>query len=202
MRSLWIHHLRKDHVKARFRLTFAASGLNIPLCIFIPTPRNNGFFPDKCPRSSSSSPFITPAGGELRTSSPRRRTRSLSSVHRGAEAASQDQDDAPLHGHPLPVLPEEHHPEFLETIRGSCGKGGVEILSGGFYDRSWRCCLMRTRSDRYGRSRTTSGRRSPYDARGMWPPSGLGAPSPACHRQGGIDHVVVDDFHFSGGPSR
>ena len=29
---------------------------------------------------------------------------------------------------------EEHHPEFLDTIRGLVSEGRVEILSGGFYE--------------------------------------------------------------------
>lgn len=92
---------------------------------------------------------------------------------------------------------EEHHPEFLETIRGLVSEGRIEILSGGFYEP---VLAVLPDEDKVGQIRTLSDyvrKKIGYDARGMWLAERVWEPHlPRAIARAGIDHVVVDDFHF------
>ena len=92
---------------------------------------------------------------------------------------------------------EEKHPEFLETIRGLVAEGRVEILSGGFYEP---VLAILPDEDKVGQIRTLSDyvrKKIGYDARGMWLAERVWEPHlPRAIARAGIDHVVVDDFHF------
>ena len=92
---------------------------------------------------------------------------------------------------------EEHHPEFLETIRGLVSEGRVEILSGGFYEP---VLAVLPDEDKIGQIRALSDyvrKKIGYDARGMWLAERVWEPHlPRAIAGAGIDHVVVDDFHF------
>jgi 4-alpha-glucanotransferase len=92
---------------------------------------------------------------------------------------------------------EEHHPDFLETIKGLVSEGRVEILSGGFYEP---VLAVLPDEDKVGQIRALSDyvrKKIGYDARGMWLAERVWEPHlPRAIVRAGIDHVVVDDFHF------
>jgi 4-alpha-glucanotransferase len=92
---------------------------------------------------------------------------------------------------------EEHHPDFLETIKGLVSEGRVEILSGGFYEP---ILAVLPDEDKVGQIRALSDyvrKKIGYDARGMWLAERVWEPHlPRAIVRAGIDHAVVDDFHF------
>ena len=92
---------------------------------------------------------------------------------------------------------EEKHPDFIDTIKGLVSDGRVEILSGGFYEP---VLAVLPDEDKVGQIRALSDyvrKKIGYDARGMWLAERVWEPHlPRAIARAGIDHVVVDDFHF------
>jgi alpha-amylase len=92
---------------------------------------------------------------------------------------------------------EEKHPDFIETIRRLVSEGRVEILSGGFYEP---VLAVLPDEDKAGQIRALSDyvrKKIGYDASGMWLAERVWEPHlPRAIARAGIDHVVVDDFHF------
>ena len=92
---------------------------------------------------------------------------------------------------------EARHPEFLETLRNLVAEGRAEILSGGFYEP-----ILATLpdEDKVGQVRMLTDyirKNLDYDSRGMWLAERVWEPHlPRSIAASGIDHVVVDDFHF------
>src|SRR5512143_1611351 len=92
---------------------------------------------------------------------------------------------------------EQRHPEFIVLLKDLVAEGRAEILSGGFYEP---VLAVLPDNDKIGQVRAlTEYVRSKigYDAQGMclaervWEPH---LPKPIA--DAGINHVVVDDFHF------
>jgi len=92
---------------------------------------------------------------------------------------------------------EKHHPEFIQKLKALVSAKRAEILSGGFYepviavlpdaDKIGQICAL---SDYI---RCTVG----YNAQGMWLAERVWEPHLAkAIADAGINHVVVDDFHF------
>jgi hypothetical protein len=92
---------------------------------------------------------------------------------------------------------EEHHPEFLNTLRNLVAEGRAEILSGGFYEP---VLAVLPDDDKVGQVHALTGfirKKIGYDAKGMWLAERVWEPHlPKCIAAAGINHVVVDDFHF------
>jgi alpha-amylase len=92
---------------------------------------------------------------------------------------------------------EQRHPEFIEILRTLVAEGRVEILSGGFYEP---VLAILPDTDKIGQIRTLTDyirRTIGYDARGMWLAERVWEPHlPKPIAEAGINHVVVDDFHF------
>ncbi len=92
---------------------------------------------------------------------------------------------------------EQHHPEFIATLRRLVAEGRVEILSGGFYEP---ILAVLPDDDKVGQIRALTGfirKKLGYDARGIWLAERVWEPHlPKCIDAAGVDHVVVDDFHF------
>ncbi len=92
---------------------------------------------------------------------------------------------------------EEKHPEFLEMLKELVAEGRVEILSGGFYEP---ILTVLPDDDKAGQIRTLSdyiAKKFDFESRGMWLAERVWEPHLARHIcEAGIDHVVVDDFHF------
>jgi hypothetical protein len=92
---------------------------------------------------------------------------------------------------------EQHHPEFIGLLKGLVAEGRVEILSGGFYEP---ILAVLPDDDKIGQIRmlTEYVRRTlGYDAGGMWLAERVWEPHlPKFIAAAGINHVVVDDFHF------
>ncbi len=92
---------------------------------------------------------------------------------------------------------EEKHPEFIETLRELVAEGRAEILSGGFYEP---ILAVLPDEDKIGQVRALSDyvrKKLGYDSHGMWLAERVWEPHlPRSIAEAGIDHVVVDDFHF------
>ncbi len=92
---------------------------------------------------------------------------------------------------------EEKHPEFIETLRELVAEGRAEVLSGGFYEP---ILAVLPDEDKIGQIRALSDyvkKKIGYDCHGMWLAERVWEPHlPRTIAEAGIDHVVVDDFHF------
>jgi 4-alpha-glucanotransferase len=92
---------------------------------------------------------------------------------------------------------EEKHPEFIDTLRELVAEGRAEVLSGGFYEP---ILAVLPDEDKIGQVRALSDyvkKKIGYDCHGMWLAERVWEPHlPRCIAAAGIDHVVVDDFHF------
>jgi len=92
---------------------------------------------------------------------------------------------------------EQHHPEFMDRLKGLVAHGRVEILSGGFYEP---ILVVLPDEDKVGQIRALSDfirKELGYDPKGMWLAERVWEPHlPKPIAAAGIDHVVVDDFHF------
>jgi alpha-amylase len=92
---------------------------------------------------------------------------------------------------------EQHHPEFIDGLRKLVSEGRAEILSGGFYEP---ILAVLPDDDKVGQIRALSDyirRALGHDAAGMWLAERVWEPHlPKSIAAAGINHVVVDDFHF------
>ena len=92
---------------------------------------------------------------------------------------------------------ERTHPEFIDILKRLVREGRVEILSGGFYEP---ILAVLPDDDKIGQVRALSEfirKEIGYEARGMWLAERVWEPHlPKAIATAGIDHVVVDDFHF------
>jgi hypothetical protein len=92
---------------------------------------------------------------------------------------------------------EQKHPEFIDLLKQLVHDGRAEILSGGFYEP---ILAVLPDEDKVGQIQALSGyirRKLGYDAQGMWLAERVWEPHlPKSIAEAGINHVVVDDFHF------
>ncbi len=92
---------------------------------------------------------------------------------------------------------EQHHPEFIVLLRKLVDAGRVEVLSGGFYEP---VLAVLPDKDKVGQIRALTDyikRVLGYDAQGLWLAERVWEPHlPNAIAAAGINHVVVDDFHF------
>jgi 4-alpha-glucanotransferase len=92
---------------------------------------------------------------------------------------------------------ERQHPEFIVLLKDLVKEGRAEILSGGFYEP---ILAVLPDEDKIGQVRALSDylrEKIGYDARGMWLAERVWEPHlPKAIADAGINHVVVDDFHF------
>ncbi len=92
---------------------------------------------------------------------------------------------------------EQKHPEFIDQLKQLVRDGRAEILSGGFYEP---ILAVLPDEDKVGQIRTLSDhirRKLGYEAHGMWLAERVWEPHlPKFIAKAGINHVVVDDFHF------
>jgi 4-alpha-glucanotransferase len=92
---------------------------------------------------------------------------------------------------------EQHHPEFIDLLRKLVAEGRAEILSGGFYEP---ILAVLPDEDKLGQIHALTDyikRVLGYDAQGMWLAERVWEPHlPKAIAAAGINHVVVDDFHF------
>jgi hypothetical protein len=92
---------------------------------------------------------------------------------------------------------EQRHPDFLDALRNLVAEGRAEILSGGFYEP---ILAVLPDEDKVGQIKMlTDYVRAAlgYDAGGMWLAERVWEPHlPKFIAAAGINHVVVDDFHF------
>jgi len=92
---------------------------------------------------------------------------------------------------------EKHHPEFVDVLKKLVAEGRAEILSGGFYEP---ILAVLPDEDKVGQVRALSEyirKTLDYQAQGMWIAERVWEPHlPRAIAEAGINHAVVDDFHF------
>ena len=92
---------------------------------------------------------------------------------------------------------EKHHPDFIDRLKRLAADGRAEILSGGFYEP---ILAVLPDEDKVGQIRALSayiGRVIGRQPEGMWLAERVWEPHmPKFISAAGINHVVVDDFHF------
>jgi 4-alpha-glucanotransferase len=92
---------------------------------------------------------------------------------------------------------ERHHPDFIEMLKRLVAEGRAEILSGGFYEP---ILAVLPDEDKTGQIRALTDyirRTLGCEAHGMWLAERVWEPQlPKFIAAAGINHVVVDDFHF------
>jgi hypothetical protein len=92
---------------------------------------------------------------------------------------------------------ERRHPDFIVLLKKLVAEGRAEILSGGFYEP---VLAVLPDDDKVGQVRMLTDyvrKTLGYDARGMWLAERVWEPHlPKSIAAAGINHVVVDDFHF------
>ncbi|MFA5073116.1 MAG: alpha-amylase/4-alpha-glucanotransferase domain-containing protein [Nitrospirota bacterium] len=92
---------------------------------------------------------------------------------------------------------EGKHPEFIDKLKKLVAQGRAEILSGGMYEP---ITAIIPDADKVGQIRALSDtiqRLLGYHPQGMWLAERVWEPHlPTCLAQAGINHLVVDDFHF------
>ncbi len=92
---------------------------------------------------------------------------------------------------------EEKHPEFLETLKELVAGGRAEILAGGFYEPILAVLPDEDKTGQVRMLRDYIRKKMGFDSRGMWLAERVWEPHlPRSIAEAGIDHVVVDDFHF------
>lgn len=94
---------------------------------------------------------------------------------------------------------QEHHPEFIETIRGGVAEGRIELLSGGYYEPILAMLPERDRLAQIGKLSNAIAERFGVAARGMWLAERVWEPSlPSTLHTAGIGYTFLDDTHFKG----
>lgn len=92
---------------------------------------------------------------------------------------------------------EKHHPEFIDRLKRMVAEGRAEILSGGFYEP---VLAVLPDKDKVGQIQALSNyvrKAIGYNPEGMWLAERVWEPQmPKFLAAAGINHVVVDDFHF------
>ncbi len=92
---------------------------------------------------------------------------------------------------------EKQHPEFIEKLKRIVTRGQAELLSGGFYEP---VLAVLPDEDKIGQVRALTGyieKLFAYRPEGMWLAERVWEPQlPKFIAAAGINHVVVDDFHF------
>lgn len=92
---------------------------------------------------------------------------------------------------------EKHHPDFMVMLKKLVTEGRAEILSGGLYEP---VLAVLPDQDKIGQIRALTDhirRAFDYDAHGLWLAERVWEPHlPRTIAAAGINHVVVDDFHF------
>jgi alpha-amylase len=92
---------------------------------------------------------------------------------------------------------EQHHPEFIDMLRKLVDEGRAEVLSGGLYEP---ILSVLPDEDKIGQIHALTDyikRVLGYDAQGLWLAERVWEPHlPHTIAAAGINHVVVDDFHF------
>jgi len=92
---------------------------------------------------------------------------------------------------------EEHHPDYLDRIRGLVERGNIEIMSGGFYEP---IIAVIPDDDKHGQIQKMNQYirdRFHYDPEGLWLTERVWEPHLAKpFNEAGIKYITVDDAHF------
>lgn len=92
---------------------------------------------------------------------------------------------------------KDHHPEFLETLKGLVKKGQLEMMTGGYYEP---ILAVIPDADKVGQIRRLTQKikeEMGVTPQGMWLAERVWEPHlPKYLKEAGVEYVTIDDYHF------
>ncbi len=92
---------------------------------------------------------------------------------------------------------EEHHPEFLKTLRGMVKKGQLEMMTGGYYEPILAVIPDADKVGQIERLTQTIEEKMGVTPYGMWLAERIWEPHlPRYLKEAGVEYITIDDYHF------
>ncbi len=92
---------------------------------------------------------------------------------------------------------EEHHPEFLDLLRGLVKKGQLEMMTGGYYEPILAVIPDEDKVGQIQRLTQTIKEKMGVTPQGMWLAERVWEPHlPKYLVESGVEYVTIDDYHF------
>ncbi len=91
----------------------------------------------------------------------------------------------------------QHHPEFLETLRGLVKKGQLEMMTGGYYEPILSVIPDEDKVGQIEMLNQTIKKEMAFSPRGGWLAERVWEPHlPKFLKRAGIEYITIDDYHF------
>lgn len=91
----------------------------------------------------------------------------------------------------------QHHPEFLEALRGLVKKGQLEMMTGGYYEPILAVIPDEDKVGQIERLNQTIRREMGIFPRGLWLAERVWEPHlPKFLVKAGVEYITIDDYHF------
>jgi 4-alpha-glucanotransferase len=92
---------------------------------------------------------------------------------------------------------KDHHPEFLEALRGLVKKGQLEMMTGGYYEPILAVIPDADKVGQIIRLTQTIKEEMGITPQGMWLAERVWEPHlPKYLREAGVEYITIDDYHF------
>ena len=92
---------------------------------------------------------------------------------------------------------KDHHPEFLEALRGLVKKGQLEMMTGGYYEPILAVIPDADKVEQIIRLTQTIEEEMGITPQGMWLAERVWEPHlPKYLREAGVEYITIDDYHF------
>jgi alpha-amylase len=92
---------------------------------------------------------------------------------------------------------EDHHPEFLNTLREMVKKGQLEMMTGGYYEPILAVIPDADKVGQIKRLTQTIEGEVGVTPQGMWLAERVWEPHlPKCLKEAGVEYITIDDYHF------
>jgi hypothetical protein len=92
---------------------------------------------------------------------------------------------------------KEHHPEFLETLRGLVKRGQLEMMTGGYYEPILPIIPDEDKVGQIKRLTQTIRKEMGVTPKGMWLAERVWEPNlPKVLVEAGVEYTTIDDYHF------
>ncbi len=92
---------------------------------------------------------------------------------------------------------KDHHPEFLEALRGLVKKGQLEMMTGGYYEPILAVIPDADKVGQIIRLTQTIEEEMGITPQGMWLAERVWEPHlPKYLREAGVEYITIDDYHF------
>ena len=92
---------------------------------------------------------------------------------------------------------EDHHPEFLNTLREMVKKGQLEMMTGGYYEPILAVIPDADKVGQIKRLTQTIKGEVGVTPQGMWLAERVWEPHlPKCLKEAGVEYITIDDYHF------